>query len=44
MIYDSKEKRMKKITLLCSSISLALFLSACGGNGDGQFDTGGGED
>ena len=31
---------MKKITLLCSSISLALFLSACGGNGDGQFDTG----
>ena len=31
---------MKKITLFCSSLSLALFLSACGGNGEGTFDTG----
>ena len=31
---------MKKITLFCGSLSLALFLSACGGNGEGAFDTG----
>ena len=31
---------MRNIYLLISSITLALFLSACGDDGDGKFDTG----
>ena len=31
---------MKKIVLIISTISLALLFSACGGDGEGNFDTG----
>ena len=31
---------MRNIYLIISSITLALFLSACGSDGEGKFDTG----